>query len=75
MLQAHPSVLKRLMDEYTSLRTRYAKTGDVQLRQRMNDAAYTLCVVTGTREVDTAMMVARHQLSADRAGDDTVLSA
>lgn len=75
MLKAHPSVLQNLMDQYTALRTQYAQDGDVELRTRMNDAAYTLCVVTGTREVDTALIVARHQLSGDRADDEPALSA
>lgn len=32
----------------------------------MDDVAYTLCVATGTRGVDTALVVARHQLTGAR---------
>ena len=66
---SHPSVLDALSARYTALRARFARDGDVEVRTRMNDTAYTLCVVTGTREVDSALMVARHQSSRSRAGE------
>ncbi|MGW4873735.1 DUF5133 domain-containing protein [Streptomyces chartreusis] len=32
--------------------------------RRLDDAAYTLCVVTGTRQLDAALFVARQQMVA-----------
>ncbi|NEE26662.1 DUF5133 domain-containing protein, partial [Streptomyces sp. SID7982] len=41
----------------------------------MDDVAYTLCVSTGTRDVDSALVAARHRLPGARPADDSVLSA
>lgn len=41
----------------------------------MDDVAYTLCVSTGTRDVDVALVAARHQLPGARPQDDSVLTA
>lgn len=64
MLHPHPSTLHRLVREYEELRARHAETGTAEARQRMNDAAYTLCVTTGTRDVDTALMIAERLTGA-----------
>jgi hypothetical protein len=45
------------------------------VRQRMEDVAYTLCVSTGTCDVDAALIAARHQLPGARPEDDSVLAA
>jgi len=63
MLIPHPTTLGRILHTYESLRTAYAKEPTAQARQCMNDAAYTLCVTTGTRDVDTAVLIARRQLA------------
>lgn len=63
MLKPHPTTLRRLIRDYEELRARHAESGAPVLRQRMNDAAYTLCVTTGTRDVDTALMIAERLLA------------
>ncbi|WP_129837807.1 DUF5133 domain-containing protein [Streptomyces sp. RFCAC02] len=74
MLMAHPTVLRNLIDEYEALRILQADTGGPDVRQRMEDVAYTLCVSTGTRQVDDALAVARRQLEGTPAADTAVLS-
>jgi hypothetical protein len=64
MLTPHPDMLKSLLERYETLRALHAANPTPDLRQRMNDTAYTLCVTTGTRDVDTAVVIARRQLDA-----------
>ncbi|MFD6427065.1 DUF5133 domain-containing protein [Streptomyces sp. NPDC060198] len=61
MLMAHPVVLKGLVDRYESLRS--AGAGDARARQRLEDVEYTLCVSTGTRDVEAALDAARARLA------------
>ncbi|MEU3979239.1 DUF5133 domain-containing protein [Streptomyces sp. NPDC026672] len=75
MLLAHPAVLQDLVEQYTTLRTLHAEKGDAGVRRRMEDVAYTLCVSTGTRDVDAALVAARHRLPGARPEDDSVLTA
>lgn len=75
MLTAHPAVLRNLIEQYEALQALHAQDGSTQARQRMDDVAYTLCVSTGTRDVDTALIAARHQLPGARARDDSVLTS
>lgn len=75
MLMAHPAVLRNLIEQYEALRTLHAESGSPEARRRMDDVAYTLCVSTGTRDVDAALIAARHQLPGARVEDDSVLSA
>ncbi|MFI0821013.1 DUF5133 domain-containing protein [Streptomyces sp. NPDC021098] len=74
MLMAHPAVLRNLVEQYETLHALHADVGGPEVRQRMDDIAYTLCVSTGTRDVDTALIAARHQLPGARVQDDSVLS-
>ncbi|CAL9539839.1 MULTISPECIES: DUF5133 domain-containing protein [unclassified Streptomyces] len=74
MLLAHPVVLKNLIEQYETLRALHAEDGTEEARRRMEDVAYTLCVSTGTRDVDTALVAARHQLPGARAEDDSLLA-
>ncbi|MFF3270921.1 DUF5133 domain-containing protein [Streptomyces chrestomyceticus] len=74
MLLAHPAVLRDLVEQYETLRVLNAADGSPEVRQRMDDVAYTLCVSTGTRDVDTALIAARHRLPGARVEDDSVLS-
>ncbi|GAA3969420.1 DUF5133 domain-containing protein [Streptomyces marokkonensis] len=74
MLLAHPVVLKNLIEQYETLRALHAEAGTEDARRRMEDVAYTLCVSTGTRDVDTALVAARHQLPGARAEDDSLLA-
>ncbi|MCZ9355363.1 DUF5133 domain-containing protein [Streptomyces mutabilis] len=74
MLLAHPVVLKNLIEQYETLRALHAEDGTEEARRRMEDVAYTLCVSTGTRDVDAALVAARHRLPGARTEDDSVLS-
>ncbi|MBW1604400.1 DUF5133 domain-containing protein [Streptomyces sp. JJ66] len=75
MLMAHPVVLRKLVEEYETLAALHAEEGGPEVRQRMTDLAYTLCVSTGTRDVDSALVAARHQLPGARVEDDSLLTA
>ncbi|MFJ8691643.1 DUF5133 domain-containing protein [Streptomyces roseolilacinus] len=70
---AHPAVLTKLIEEYTALSKLDAHNGGPQVRQRLEDVAYTLCVSTGTRDVDAALVAARHRLPGARPEDDSVI--
>ncbi|AGJ52630.1 hypothetical protein F750_0119 [Streptomyces sp. PAMC 26508] len=72
---AHPAVLRNLVEQYDTLRILQAENGDADVQQRMDDIAYTLCVSTGTRDIDAALVAARHQLPGARPQDDSVLTA
>ncbi|MFF8731681.1 DUF5133 domain-containing protein [Streptomyces sp. NPDC015171] len=75
MLMAHPAVLRNLIEQYETLRVLHAEAGSPQARRRMDDIAYTLCVSTGTRDIDAALIAARHQLPGARPQDDSLLAA
>ncbi|RSS58620.1 DUF5133 domain-containing protein [Streptomyces sp. WAC01280] len=75
MLMAHPAVLRSLIEQYETLKVLQAENGGEEVRRRMDDFAYTLCVSTGTRDVDAALIAARHRLPGARPEDDSVLSA
>ncbi|MGA4844176.1 DUF5133 domain-containing protein [Streptomyces sp. G45] len=75
MLMAHPAVLRDLVEEYETLRALGAQHGRPRDRQRMDDVAYTLCVSTGTRDIDAALIAARHRLPGARPEDDSLVGA
>jgi len=75
MLMAHPAVLMNLVEQYETLRILHAEKGSPEVRQRMDDVAYTLCVSTGTRDIDAALNVARQQVSSARPQSDSLLTA
>ncbi|MCK8678822.1 MULTISPECIES: DUF5133 domain-containing protein [Streptomyces] len=65
MLLAHPAVLRELVARYESLCT--AAQGLVlapDTQRRLDDVTYTLCVTTGTRDLDHALASARARLAA-----------
>lgn len=70
---AHPAVLRNLVEQYDTLRILQAQNGGAEVQQRMDDIAYTLCVATGTRDVDAALIAARHQLPGARTLDDSLV--
>ena len=73
MLMAHPAVLTNLIKQYQTLQALHAENGSSEVRQRMDDVAYTLCVATGTRDIDTALIAARYRLPGARLEDDSVI--
>ncbi|MGW4566462.1 DUF5133 domain-containing protein [Streptomyces sp. NPDC004561] len=73
MLMAHPAVLKDLIAQYEALNLLGAEESTPQAQQRLADITYTLCVATGTRDVDMALIAARHRLSGARPEDDSLL--
>jgi hypothetical protein len=75
MLMAHPAVLSDLVAQYETLRALHAEEGGEEARQRLNDVTYTLCVATGTGDIDAALIAARHQLPGARPEDDSLLTA
>ncbi|GHF67504.1 DUF5133 domain-containing protein [Streptomyces mashuensis] len=76
MLLAHPAVLDDLVRRYTALERELASgKADPTTRQRLADVAYTLCVSTGTRDIDAALVAARHRLPGARTEDDSAVPA
>ncbi|MFE2875308.1 DUF5133 domain-containing protein [Streptomyces roseus] len=61
---AHPAVLARLVEEYETVAQLRADDRQEPLRQRLEDVVYTLCVSTGTRDVDAALASARERMAA-----------
>ncbi|WEO99952.1 DUF5133 domain-containing protein [Streptomyces sp. FXJ1.172] len=74
MLLAHPAVLQNLIEQYQALRILHAEDSGPLGRQRMNDVAYTLCVSTGTGDIDAALVAALHRLPGARPEDDSILN-
>lgn len=75
MLVAHPVVLRNLVKNYETLVLLHAEAGGEEVRQRMDDVAYTLCISTGTRDIDAALIAARYQLPGAGPHDDSLVSA
>ncbi|GAB2826223.1 DUF5133 domain-containing protein [Streptomyces sp. NPDC054796] len=74
MLMAHSAVLRNLIEQYEALVVLHAEDGSAEVQQRMDDVAYALCVSTGTRDVDAALIAARHRLPGARVEDDSALA-
>lgn len=74
MLRAHPAVLLELVEEYEVLELLHARQGRDEVRRRMDDVAHTLCVSTGTRDVDAALIAAHHQLPRPSVGNGSLLA-
>ncbi|GGO93063.1 DUF5133 domain-containing protein [Wenjunlia tyrosinilytica] len=70
MLMAHPVVLDDLLDRYETLCL--LNSEDPEVRRRLEDVSYTLCVATGTSDVDAAVIAARLRLPGARPQDDSV---
>ncbi|RST13613.1 DUF5133 domain-containing protein [Streptomyces sp. WAC05374] len=72
MLLAHPAVLRELVARYESLCTASQELALApDLKRRLDDVTYTLCVTTGTRHVDQALAAARARLAATAAATVT----
>ncbi len=64
MLKPHPTVLRRLVEEYEALAATGTVTHGVAAHApRIGDLAYTLCVSTGTRDVRQALATAHRWLT------------
>ncbi|MCS0638425.1 DUF5133 domain-containing protein [Streptomyces sp. LP05-1] len=67
MLLAHPAVLRELVTRYESLCSAGGPDRGPavapDLKRRLDDVAYTLCVATGTRQVEQALAAARARLA------------
>ncbi|WP_405680671.1 MULTISPECIES: DUF5133 domain-containing protein [unclassified Streptomyces] len=76
-MMTHPAVLARLVEEYEMGSELQAAGPDEQVRQRMEDVVYTLCVSTGTRDIDAALAAARERLRTAWLGEpgDVVAAA
>ncbi|MDJ0385623.1 DUF5133 domain-containing protein [Streptomyces sp. G-G2] len=74
MLMAHPAVLSGLVERYWALSVLDAGEGTSEVRRQMEDVVYTLCVATGTSNVDAALAAARHRLPGAGTFDDSVLT-
>lgn len=75
MLRPHPTFLHTLLETYASLRDQQAQEDSAEVRRRLDDVAYTLCVSTGTRTPEMALAAARTLLVGVHTQDDARLSA
>ncbi|MGB8945090.1 MAG: DUF5133 domain-containing protein [Streptomyces sp.] len=75
MLRPHPTFLHTLLETYASLLDLRAREDSAEVRRRLDDVSYTLCVSTGTRTPEAAVARARAQLAGVRSQDDARLSA
>ncbi|WP_405783192.1 DUF5133 domain-containing protein [Streptomyces sp. NBC_00859] len=64
MLRAHPAILRGLVDHYGEVLALHTGQGTCATRRQLEDATYTLCVSTGTRTAEAALIVAEEQLAA-----------
>ncbi|MDQ0904362.1 hypothetical protein QFZ22_000347 [Streptomyces canus] len=72
MLRAHPSLLRELVERSERLSRRLESGGSGETRRQLEDVTYTLCVITGTRRLDTALYVARQQLADGMRGEQSL---
>ncbi|MET8473504.1 DUF5133 domain-containing protein [Streptomyces sp. NPDC006422] len=75
MLLAHPALLTDLVREYETLSALDADEGGPAAQRRLDDIGYSLCVATGTNDVDAALVAARHRLPGARVHDDSLITA
>ncbi|MFF4402878.1 DUF5133 domain-containing protein [Streptomyces sp. NPDC001480] len=74
-LRPHPATLRKLVEEYEGL---LADDGGRDVSgggPRARDLAYTLCVLTGTRDVETAVEAAHRHLAAAGPRPEPVTAA
>lgn len=74
-LRPHPATLRRLVEEYEGL---LADDGGRDVSgggPRARDLAYTLCVLTGTRDVGAALETAHRHLAAAGLQPEPVAAA
>jgi hypothetical protein len=65
MITPHPQILRALLSRYAKARVQLVEDDTVANRRLLEDVAYTLCVTTGTREIETALAAAEGLLTAE----------
>ncbi|WP_234384855.1 DUF5133 domain-containing protein [Streptomyces sp. MMG1121] len=60
---AYPSHLRELVERCETLKRRLAADNSAETARQLEDSAYTLCVLTGTRQLDAALLAARRQMA------------
>ncbi|MFJ3519700.1 MULTISPECIES: DUF5133 domain-containing protein [unclassified Streptomyces] len=68
-MMTHPALLARLVEEYEMESELRAAGPHGPVRQQMEDVVYTLCVSTGTYDIDAALAAARERLNTAWFGD------
>ncbi|MFJ8362045.1 DUF5133 domain-containing protein [Streptomyces sp. NPDC093984] len=58
MLVPDPKAVRRLLTRYASLRIALAEQETPELARQLADVSYTLCVMTGTKDVRAAVAAA-----------------
>ncbi|MFE2416846.1 DUF5133 domain-containing protein [Streptomyces hokutonensis] len=76
MLVPDPKAVRKLLTRYAVLRIAQAERQRPQAAAELNDVSYTLCVMTGTKEIQEAIVKADALLAAARgaADDDRALA-
>lgn len=70
MLMAHPAVLRNLLERYEGLEALAGtEAAGPHIHRQMQDTAYTLCVSTGTRDIDEAVSAARERIGSRLVSD------
>ncbi|MFC4031240.1 DUF5133 domain-containing protein [Streptomyces polygonati] len=65
MMWANPAVLRELIERYERLSAEVDDdTATPQVSSQLRDTAYTLCVSTGTRDIEAALDAARDRIGA-----------
>ncbi|MEU3460460.1 DUF5133 domain-containing protein [Streptomyces sp. NPDC006733] len=60
MLQPHPATVRAAVDHYYQLASQAAgQDTSAALPRQLQDAVYTLCVLTGTRDIASALAASR----------------
>ncbi|MFI8106682.1 DUF5133 domain-containing protein [Streptomyces sp. NPDC086023] len=63
MIAPSPAALREIVDRYERLAADVRrKPAEQELKRALEDAAYTLCVVTGTQEPAQALAAAKERL-------------
>jgi Protein of unknown function (DUF5133) len=63
MITAQSALLRELVERCDTLKRRLTTGGSPEDTRQLEDATYTLCVITGTRQLDAALFVARNQMA------------
>ncbi|MEU6394037.1 MULTISPECIES: DUF5133 domain-containing protein [unclassified Streptomyces] len=67
MITPHPQILRSLLSRYATARVQLVENDTLANRRLLEDVAYTLCVTTGTREIEDALATAERFLTVEPA--------